>query len=132
MKSLKVWVKSVLGKSIDLNGMYGCQSPDIVNSWSRNLESCDFDGDAYNLTPTKRDWYKITNMDVAPGDIVTVDKNNEMPFGNCGVVTDINSAGVLTIVCNVNGVASYWKWRLSGVDTTYRNTKLYKFWDIKK
>lgn len=123
------WVKNVLHKAIDMDGFYGCQSPDIVNHYARYMYEDDgFVGNAHDLVPHHNNWLLLSPRDIKVGDVAIYPANYFTPYGNCLVVTELKShermgTPVVRGICSVNGKADYFEYDMTALSKGYRHTK---------
>lgn len=126
------WCNWVIGKKIDLDGFYGCQSPDIANHYAKSVFNDDgFVGNACELAPHHNDWLKINTPDIRVGDVALIRRNSRQMYGDCIVVTYVGRHHFEGIGAHVNtGAAGYSEYKKDQVLFAYRYLNLIQ--DIKR
>lgn len=106
-QKLKVWKSAVIGKSIDIDELYGCQSPDIVRHWARSLgapEDTFAFQNAKDLKPVNDSFEQAWKKDIMVGDVVVISEDRIQPYGDCIVVTSVSDKTIMGVGAMPHGL----------------------------
>lgn len=135
---MKAWVDSVIGRQLNLDGVYGTQCVDVSKSYAEWVTKVDWRtshgyGNAYQLFDNMPDkyWTKIKNevgnasQIPKAGDVIVWSATSRPPFGHIAVVESATQTNC--VVIQQDGLIGYRdsNGNYIGTGKTYRKTQSY-------